>query len=315
MTTTYFLTITGDFGADPFTASFNGSMVVDNVTNAITTLTYINPGTGATTNVPIIVPNGDLVIASPNIYNPTQPDYIDIFCEYVPNTGFNPFNPPANFLHITSLNDPLGPTQYAIIATYTTNAVEFVKVDNVQDNYLIPVSVDPFPASNICFPANTPVTVDQGVIAIEKLDSSIHTINNKRIVAVTKTTSVKNYLVRLDKDALGENLPSETTTISPEHKIVYNGKLIKAKNFIGQFEHVYKVEYKGEILYNVLMDEYSKMRVNNLIVETLDPESDIAQLYNGNAKSKKTSYIMKNMMNAVINKDSVNNNNSLVFRR
>lgn len=312
MTTTYYLTITGIFGGT-FTASFNGSMVVNNATNAITTLTYINPGTGATTNVPIVAPAGALLIPNPNIYDPTQADYIDIFCEYVPNTGFNPFSPPAYFLHITSLDDD--GTEESIITTYTTNGEGFERVYNTQPNYLIPVSADPSPASNICFPAKTPVTVDQGIIAIEKLDSSIHTINSKRIVAITKTTSVKNYLVRLDKDALGENLPSETTTISPEHKIVYNGKLIKAKNFIGQFEHVYKVEYKGEILYNVLMDEYSKMRVNNLIVETLNPESDIAQLYNGNAKSKKTSYIMKNMMNAVINKDSVNNNNSLVFRR
>jgi hypothetical protein len=261
------------------------------------------------------VPDAALTINGPNIYNPTSPEYIDIFCQYIEDTGFNDFHPPAEFLHITSLNDETGPTQVSIIATYTTNAAGFEMVENAQPNYIIPVSADPSPASNICFPAKTPVTVDQGIIAIEKLDSSIHTINSKRIVAITKTTSVKNYLVRLDKDALGENLPSETTTISPEHKIVYNGKLIKAKNFIGQFEHVYKVEYKGEILYNVLMDEYSKMRVNNLTVETLNPDSDIAQLYNGNAKSKKTSYIMKNMMNAVINKDSVNNNNSLVFRR
>ena len=164
-------------------------------------------------------------------------------------------------------------------------------------------------ASNICFPANTPVTVDQGVIAIEKLDPSIHTINNKRIVAVTKTTSLKDYLVRLDKDSLGENLPSETTTISPEHKILYNGMLINAKYFIERFEHVYKVDYKGEFLYNVLMDDYSKMRVNNLTVETLHPDCDIAQRYNGNARSKKNSYIMKNMMNAVINNNNNNANN------
>ena len=169
--------------------------------------------------------------------------------------------------------------------------------------------------SNICFPAKTPITVDQGIVNIEKLDLSIHTINNKRIVAVTKTTSLKDYLVRFEKDALGDNLPSKTTTISPEHKIVYNNQLIKAKYFVNQFENVTKLEYNGETLYNVLLDDYSKMTVNNLIVETLHPESDIAQLYNGNARGKKPSYIMKNMMNSIIRQSESHKNTSSILMR
>jgi hypothetical protein len=189
-------------------------------------------------------------------------------------------------------------------------------------NYDNIVAMDPFQytnnntPSNICFPANTPITIDQGIVAIEKLNPAVHTIDNKRIVAITKTTSVKDYLVRLDKDALGENLPNETTTISPDHKILYKGQLIKAKYFIAQFENVYKVDYKGESLYNVLLEEYYKMNVNNLIVETLHPESDIAQLYNGNARGKKTFYIIKNTMNSIIHKsEPVKNTTISTLRR
>ena len=44
-------------------------------------------------------------------------------------------------------------------------------------------------------------------------------------------------------------------------------------------EKIYKTKYKGEILYNVLMEEHDKMIVNNLICETLDPENPTAKLY------------------------------------
>jgi hypothetical protein len=55
--------------------------------------------------------------------------------------------------------------------------------------------------------------------------------------------------------------------------------MIKAKEFVGKYENIYKVKYTGEILYNVLMEEYDKIVVNNLICESLHPENTIAQLY------------------------------------
>lgn len=41
--------------------------------------------------------------------------------------------------------------------------------------------------ANICFPAGTTVNTEQGKIAIEKLIPGENTINNKKIVTVTKT--------------------------------------------------------------------------------------------------------------------------------
>ena len=54
--------------------------------------------------------------------------------------------------------------------------------------------------------------------------------------------------------------------------------------FLGKFENVIKVKYTGEILYNVLMEEYSQMCVNNLICETLHPNNIIAKLYTKKCK-------------------------------
>ena len=55
--------------------------------------------------------------------------------------------------------------------------------------------------------------------------------------------------------------------------------MLKAKLFIEKFVSVYKIEYTGEFLYNVLMEDDNKMMVNNLICETLSPTNSIAQIY------------------------------------
>ena len=138
----------------------------------------------------------------------------------------------------------------------------------------------PNPISNICFPAGTPITTNQGNIPIEKINPDIHTIRNKKIVGITQTISQDKYLVCFEKDSLSKNLPSQTTIISKNHCIFYKGSMLKASDFIDKFENVKKVKYRGEVLYNVLMEENDKMMVNNLICETLDPVNGIAKLYN-----------------------------------
>jgi ornithine carbamoyltransferase len=45
------------------------------------------------------------------------------------------------------------------------------------------------------------------------------------------------------------------------------------------FENVKKVKYNGEILYNIVMKNYRKVSVNNMVCETLHPKNIIAKLY------------------------------------
>ena len=138
---------------------------------------------------------------------------------------------------------------------------------------------DFIPISNVCFPAGVPITTNQGNIPIEKINPIIHTIRNKKIVGITKTITQDKYLVCFEKDALGNNIPSQKTIISKNHYIFYKNKMREAREFIGINNKVYKIKYTGEILYNVLMEEHNKMLVNNLICETLHPENGIAKLY------------------------------------
>ena len=79
----------------------------------------------------------------------------------------------------------------------------------------------PSPPVPICFPKGTPVTTNQGLVAIEKLNTDIHTIRGKKIVAITQTRPLFKHIVSIEKDALGKNVPSATTQISNEHRVFY----------------------------------------------------------------------------------------------
>ena len=137
----------------------------------------------------------------------------------------------------------------------------------------------PTPISNICFAGNTSIFTDQGLVLIKNIRPSVHTINNEVIVAVTRSTAIDKYLVSFEKDSLGEGVPNEKTIVTKDHKIFYMGDLIKAYRFVEMFENVKKVKYNGEILYNIVMKNYRKISVNNMVCETLHPKNIIAKLY------------------------------------
>lgn len=319
MTSTYNIDISGDFfaffpsPADPYqdlnNVAFHGSFVI-NTTNNLITEFYSGPNKTGTS---LTIDNGQL-----HFYVPSSGQF-DVYFTYVAGIGFNAFNAGTTTTTFIELNDD-GSALASILGYGPLDTDMLVQVDagyplNPPNPFTITlVSSTPAadPVSNICFPANTPITLDQGIVAIDLINPAIHTIRNKRIVAITKTTSAQNYLVRIEKDALGTNLPSEATIISPEHKILYKNTLVAAKQFLGYFEKINKAEYNNEPLYNVLLDDYSKMNVNNLTVETLDPTSDIAQIYNGNARINKKSYIMGKNMNSVI-RNEVSSNSLRTF--
>jgi hypothetical protein len=166
---------------------------------------------------------------------------------------------------------------------------------NSNTPYLLVVFYDGSPIFPICFPAGTPVQTDQGLINIEKINPSINTIRGNKIVAITKTVTIEDTIICIEKDALDINIPSQKTYISRNHELFYNKQMIKAKNLIGVVDGVYNKKYNGEILYNVLLDKHDKMIVNNLIVETLDPENIVAKLYNSGYSAEEKNNIIVNI--------------------
>jgi len=137
----------------------------------------------------------------------------------------------------------------------------------------------PPPISNICFPAGTPIKTDQGVVAIDQIDTGYHTIGRKRILDITQTTTLDRYLVKFHKHCISFNVPSADTLMTKDHKVKYNNKLVPAYKFLNMSKNVTRVKYNGETVYNVLMENYEVMQVNNLVCETLHPDNLIAKIY------------------------------------
>ena len=141
------------------------------------------------------------------------------------------------------------------------------------------------PPTPICFPKGTLVTTNQGNIAIEELNPDVHTIRNKRIVAITQSRPLFKHIVSIECGALGKNLPNHNTQISNEHKVYYKGRMVKAIELVGLCDGVKQIPYNGEILYNVLMEKHDNMMINNLICETLHPENIMAKICGGKYNS------------------------------
>ena len=165
---------------------------------------------------------------------------------------------------------------------------------------LVLISGPPAPAY-ICFPAGTPVLTDQGEVDIDKIDPKKHTIRANKIEGITETTSIENYVVMIKKDAFSRNVPCRDTSISANHKIMFNNQMVQAREFVDKKEFIdtiYKVAYTGETLYNVLLEnKHDLMIVNNLIAETLSPTSVNAWLFH-KMKSDITNVERKEAMDA-----------------
>ena len=170
----------------------------------------------------------------------------------------------------------------------------------------------PTPIVPICFPAGTPVTTDQGEISIELIDPDVHTILNKKIIAITQTIMLENNIVCFEKNSLGYNIPNKKTYISKYHCVKYNNKLIEAYKFVGRIKGVYYEKYNGELLYNILMEKHYIIRVNNLKVETLNPKNFVAQLFtNDYTDEEKKNIILKMNEQTIKNANIINNSINL----
>lgn len=211
---------------------------------------------------------------------------------------------PSSYATIT-MNDNTGiisSTTASAAGTYTitlrnTGSYNFTTFD-------LTISEAPAPISDICFPAGTPIQTDQGIIAIDKINTSIHTIRNRKIEGVVMTKLNNNYLVCFEKNAIGFNVPCRRTIMSANHLVSYEGQMKKAKEFLNHFNSIYKVKYNGEMMYNVLMEKHDVMLVNNMVCETLDPSNTMAKIFYSfkNISPEQQKIIVDKMNQEVFNK-------------
>ena len=158
-------------------------------------------------------------------------------------------------------------------------------------------------SSDTCFPNNTPIVTDQGIVNIEDIDIEKHTIKNNKIVAITKSIHNDDYLVCFSKNSLGNDMPSQDTITSSRHKVFYNNKMIEARKITEINKNVTKIKYDKSILYNILLDKHSVVYVNNMICETLHPDNIIAKLYTRFSSKQARDEIIYKLNKYIKNKD------------
>jgi len=158
--------------------------------------------------------------------------------------------------------------------------------------------------SNICFPAGTPVQTDQGMVPIERLQPTQHTLAGQAIQHVTQTVTLDPYLICIEPHALGRHYPTAKTILTKDHLVLYKGQMVPAERLLRVSPQVTKVKYSGEVLYNVLLADHSTMRVNNLVCETLHPDNAIAQLYNSPFSAAYKSNLIAVMNDSLLKKDA-----------
>jgi len=133
-------------------------------------------------------------------------------------------------------------------------------------------------AANICFPPGTLVSLDQGDIEIQNVDTSKHTLNGKKILFVTQTIPTKPDVVRIEKGAFASNVPSQTVETTRAHIIEYNGERKMAEEWVND-KSITFVPNTHKILYNLLLETHEMMTVYNLQAETLNPVRKLAHKY------------------------------------
>ena len=152
----------------------------------------------------------------------------------------------------------------------------------------------PVVATN-CFTGDVLVETNKGLKRISDLDRK-DKLQDREIKGITKTKYSQNKLIVIEKDAFGLNKPNKEIKVAPYHRFMINGKMIEAGNLIDN-NKVYACKYRGEYLYNVILEQQSIIKVNGVIAETLDPTSLIAKVFDGSLNKKKRNKLIESINN------------------
>ena len=141
----------------------------------------------------------------------------------------------------------------------------------------------------ICFPENTPVTTDQGDVPIQDLENKPYTIEGNKVLGTVSMTS-NEPMVYFKQHSLAYNVPNKNTYITQSHVIYHNNTQLKAVDYTKKDFHKrlcmnnlkgikqekpILVKVENNKVYNVVLESEHKMKVNNMLVETLHPSNDL----------------------------------------
>ena len=136
----------------------------------------------------------------------------------------------------------------------------------------------------ICFPLNTPVKTDQGIVKIQNITRK-NTINGLHVLGVTKIINESDDMIIFRKNCFGENIPSQNTMMTLNHGVFFGNDLIRAHKLVDN-DKIYYKKVGRTIVYNVLLEKHSYMYINNMKVETLNNHDKMATSRNFISKNQ-----------------------------
>ena len=142
--------------------------------------------------------------------------------------------------------------------------------------------------ANICFPPGTVLSLDQGDVEIQNVDTKKHTLNGKPILFVTKTAPTNPDVVCFEKDAFAPNVPSQRFECSRAHGIEFEGLRKMAQDWVDA-DQIHFVPNTHTFLYSLLLETHEMMDVYNIRAETLNPVRKVAQMYFAKLRKEKES--------------------------
>ena len=98
----------------------------------------------------------------------------------------------------------------------------------------------------------------------------------------------------IEKDAFGKCKPNKKTLVAPFHKFLVNNTLKMAVELVNN-DSIYLTTYKQQYLYNIILEEYGLIQVNNVVVETLHPSTLVAKLFDGSFDNKLRKKVVKSL--------------------
>lgn len=120
--------------------------------------------------------------------------------------------------------------------------------------------------------AHTPILTDQGLIDIDNItpDNSIEGVLVKEVISYENTDF---QMVLFKKDSIGRNIPNQDTLLSQNQDIYLSKHLLKVKHLINNKDITKKV-METQKVYDLIMKQSKpfKLRVNNIIIETITPK-------------------------------------------
>lgn len=138
----------------------------------------------------------------------------------------------------------------------------------------------PVTMPTVCYAKGTLILTKHGYVPIEKIRAGHkvvtqgkiknHTLQSKikvePVVWISKFKSTINPIC-IQKNALGKNHPFQDLYVSPDHSMLINNKMIRAKYLVNSVS-IYQIDYEEVVYYHLECEHHSAIVANGVLSET-----------------------------------------------